>query len=264
MHLETLKLPDLRISDEADFRHVGLYGELKRALVRDGYRFLVPPRGSSATWSRVLLLNLTFWDTNEQGDVLASDEIYADVVMHVAWHHLARRALATARASAEALFVGESIASAFDLYLVGRLLGHSPDAAFLQTQVPAMADVAAEAGMSAEAFAALLDTVAGDPEQAFEDLRELLFDASLALFRCANSAQAAEALAAFDGHRFAALLHHYELSSWVLYARAYAPSAAGEPALDPAAHAIDAALRAAPGQALRWLEDRWLAEPASC
>ena len=253
MRLRSLALKELTITDERSLRHVGLYDELKQALHRDDYRFRVPD-GGAASWDRVLFLNLTFWDPAEQGDVLGSDVIPADVVTHVAWHHLARRALASAGASADALFLGEAIASAFDLYLIGRVLGHAPDAEILETQVPAMAEVAEAAGLDEEGFEALLESVAADPDRAFEDLRELLFDASTALVGCAGVDDAAAVLTRFDGHRFGPLLHHYELSNWILYARAHAPGAL---APDPAARAIDAALRSAP-VALEWLQAKWL------
>jgi len=252
--LPTRTLDDLRIDDEDSFRHIALYDALKQTLRRDGYRFRVA-EGSS--WDRVLFLNLTFWDPSEQGDVLVEPRLDADVVAHVAWHHLARAALGAAPPSAEALFLGESIASAFDLYLVGRLLGHAPDAQMLETQVPAMAEVAERAGLDEDGFEALLGEIAADPDRAFEDLRELLFDASSALVRCTGVADATLALAKFEAHRFAPLLHHYELSNWVLYARAHAPRAE---APDPAVQAIDQALRAAP-VALDWLERSWLNAP---
>jgi hypothetical protein len=62
-----------------------------------------------------------------------------------------------------------------------------------------------------------------------------------------------EALSAFDGHRFAALLHRYELSNWVLYARAY-----GDPTPDQRARAIDATLRSEK-LPLEWLAAEWVA-----
>jgi hypothetical protein len=262
----SLTLDELTIDDERSFRHVGLYDDLKQVLRRSGYRFRVAPAGSPASrWDRALFLNLTFWSASESGDVLVSDHIAADVVAHVAWHNLAQRALAAAggrmnegaRVTAEGLFLGESIASAFDLYLVGRLLGHAPDSEFLQTQVPAMADAAEAAGLSEEGFEALLDEVSRDPERAFEDLRELLFDAASALVRCSGIDDAAAALERFEAHRFAPLLHHYELSTWVLYARAYAevPARVGE--RDLGASEVDMALRGAP-VALDWLEERWV------
>lgn len=257
MRFRNLTLDELQIDDEKSFRHVGLYDELKQALRKNGYRFRVAPPGSpSARWDRALFLNLTFWDVSEAGDVLVDDHIAADVVAHVAWHDLARRALdaASPGASADGLFLGESIASAFDLYLVGRLLGHAPDAEFLATQVPAMADAAEAAGLSEDGFEALLQGISADPDRAFEDLRELLFDAASALVSSRGIDQAAEILERFENHRFAPLLHHYELSNWILYARAYAP---GRLAPDPAVRAIDAALRSA-GVALDWLESHWV------
>jgi hypothetical protein len=252
---DTVTLRELEIEDERSFQHVALYDALKRVLLRAGQRFKVPARGASgASWNRVVFLNLTFWSSEAPVDVLVDRTLPADVVTHVAWHHLARTALAGAALSADALFLGEAIASAFDLYLVGRLLGHAPDADFLQTQVPAMSEVAAEQGMLPEHFEALLQTVAEEPERAFEDVRQLLFDAATALVGATDVDAAASALGALDGRRFAPLLHHFELSNWILYARAYAPEAR---APVPAVRALDAALRSAP-VSLDWLEQRWV------
>jgi hypothetical protein len=221
-------------------------------LRRDGYRFRVP-EGTEASWDRVLFLNLTFWDPSEQGDVLPAASIPADVVTHVAWHHLSRRAFP--KPSADALFFGEAIASAFDLYLVGRLLGHAPESQFLETQVPAMAEVASSAGLSEDEFETLLQSIAADPERAFEDLRELLFDAGSALTSARGVNEAAAVLARYDAHRFGPLLHHYEMSNWVLYARAYASDALSP---DAGVRALDAALRTS-DNALDRLEREWLA-----
>lgn len=255
MRLRPVRLDDLAIEDEASFSHVGLYDELKRALRRDGFVFRVPEPGARfATWDRVLFLNLTFWSAGEPSDVLAERAIPADVVAHAAWHHLARLELAGTAPSADALFFGESIASAFDLYLVGRLLGHAPESSFLETQVPAMSDVAAAAGVDEDGFEALLESVSSDPERAFEDLRQLLFDAGTSLAGAKSVDEAAELASRFDDHRFAPLLHHYELSNWILYARAYAGSAL---APDERVRALDAELRRAPAS-VEWLADRWL------
>lgn len=260
MNIRKLTLDELTIDDERSFRHVGLYADLKGVLKRDGYRFLVPEGGAS--WDRVLFLNLTFWSPGEAADLLAGPSIAADVVAHVAWHHLATRALGLDGSAppAEGLLLAESIASAFDLFLVGRLLGHAPGSEFLETQVPAMAEAAEAAGLSEDGFEALLAEVARDPDRAFEDLRALLFDAASNLVRCGSILEAAEILDSFSGRRFAPILHHYELSTWILFARARG----GPLTPDPAARAVDEALRAAPA-ALDWLEARWVrgAAPAA-
>src|SRR5258708_28234233 len=121
---------ELTIEDEASFRHVGLYADLKEVLRRAKYTFRVLPGGRHARADRALLLNLTYWSAEAGGDILAESRVPADVVAHVAWHHLAARALASApRAplSVEALFLGESIASAFDVYLEGRSEEHTSE-----------------------------------------------------------------------------------------------------------------------------------------
>lgn len=255
-----LLVDELKIEDEESFRHVALYDDLKQVLRAAAYRFRVLPASLAGRWERALLLNLTFWGARGGGDVLAVGQLPADVVAHVAWHHLADRAVGGEPGAAPtpaALFLGEAIASAFDLYLVGRLLGHSPDSSFLETQVPAMAEAAETAGRTAAEFESLLAAIAGDPEGAFADLRELLFDAATALFAADTPEAGLAALDRLDGHRFAFLLHHYELSNWVLYARAHGrPSSVGEDRV----REMDLGLRSAP-VALDWLVRAWVAPP---
>jgi len=255
-------LDDLTITDEASFSHVAIYTRLKRVLHDAKYPFHVAAPGTQLSWDRATLLNLTFWSSDEGADVLCEDSIPADVVAHVAWHHLATAQLArlvpeAKAASADALFFGEAIASAFDLYLVGRLLRNVPDSDFIATQVSIMGEAAEQAGLSESQLETLLEAVALDPERAFEDLRSLLFDVSCALLGCRSAPQAQLALESFSGHRFEALLHHYQLSNWVLYARAYG---AADAAQERAVLELDKALRAAPA-ALDWLAEHWL--PAS-
>lgn len=250
-------LDELTLDDEASFRHVGLYADLKKVLRVGGYRFRVLPE-AAARWDHALLLSLTFWGDGS-GDVLVDDTLPADVVTHVAWHHLAAKELADpgTQPGAEALFLGEAIASAFDVYLVGRLLSRSPQAAFLETQVPAMVDAAEAAGVTEAEFGVLLQAIAADPDRAFEDLRQLLFDTTTALFACVDAQAALAVLVAADAHRFGCLLYRYELSNWVLYARAHAgPSLAP----DARVRGIDQALRQSP-VALDWLTVNWV-EPA--
>jgi hypothetical protein len=248
---ERRTVDELTIDDEPSFRHVAIYGDLKEILRRAKYPFRVLPKADEGRADRALLLNLTFWGADAGGDVLECDTLPADVVAHAAWHHLAAKALPGAPPSVDALFLGEAIASAFDVYLVGRLLGHAPSSTFLESQVPAMAEATASAGLDEDGFESMLESIAADPDQAFADLRALLFDATSALFACKSVEEAAGALAALDEHRFAALLHRYELSNWVLYARAY-----GDASADERARSIDARLR---GESpLEWLTREWL------
>jgi hypothetical protein len=255
--LTSFSLDQMTVDDEASFRHVAHYADLKKILRLQQYAFRVLPR-ALARWDHAVFLGLTYWQETA-GDVVLDRHVPADVLTHIAWHRLAAQALAVpdVAVSADALFFGEAIASAFDLYLVGRLLHHCPDSDFIATQVPAMAESADAAGRSPEEFAALLDAVVADPEQAFEDLRQLLFDAATGLLACADVDAALDVLASLDGHRFGPLLHRFELSNWLLYARAFAPHGL---APDAIVRALDQKLRAE-HVALDWLTTAWV-EPA--
>jgi hypothetical protein len=264
MGMRTLTLDELIIDDERSLGGVALYQRLKAALRRSGHRFQIPGAGEQASWDRVLFLNLTYWSGGEQGaDVLCDEHIPADVVAHVAWHALAGRELQRASGSsaapptAEALFFSEAIASGFDLYLVGRLLESQPESDFITTQLPPMSECAQEAGLSEEAFAALMTGVAGDPERAFEDLRALLWDAATALHACDGAAAAQAVLEGLASRRFAPLLHHYQLSNWILYGRAYAARGTADVEVDLGVRALDATLRRAP-VSLDWLAEHWI------
>jgi hypothetical protein len=258
MAFRAVGLDELIIDDDEVFDTLPLYAGLKRTLREAGHRFLIPRAGEQTSWDRALFLNLTYWSAEDGADVLCDEHVPADVVAHSAWHHVVAREV-TRRAgpgapSAAGLFLAESIASAFDLYLVGRLLPLAPQADFIVTQIPIMQEAAAEAGLAGPEFQALLEAICADPERAFEDLRTLLFDVTTALARCQGAVEAARAIEQHEGHRFAPLLHHYQLSNWILYARAYAEET---PARTQAVRQLDEALREAKG-AVNWLALNWL------
>jgi hypothetical protein len=261
MVLRSASLDEVTIDDERSVAHVALYGRLKQALRRSGHRFQMPAAGVKVSWDRVLFLNLTYFGGENGADVLCDDHIPADVVAHVAWHHVVARQLARSAGSrteptppsASALLFAESIASAFDLYLVGRLIDNAPDSDFIVTQVPLMAECAREAGVSETAFADLLQEVSRNPERAFEDMRVLLLDAATGLLPCRGAIEAQAVLEGFAGHRFERILHHFQLSNWILYARAYADPRGSDPAVAEA----DATLRRAP-ISLDWLDQNWI------
>jgi hypothetical protein len=264
MQFRPATLDELTIDDGAPLTGVAIYRRLETFLRGSEHRFLIPEAGQQASWDRALFLNLTYWNVEAGADLLCDDHIPADVVAHVAWHELATRQIARARAhtrdglraapSSAGLFFAESIASAFDLYLVGRLLPRAAESDFLATQVPLMAECADNAGLPEAGFAALLEAVTRAPERAFEDLRALLFDAATTLVACETATAAHAALEALAGHRFAPLLHHYQLSNWILYARAYG-ARSSEP--DELVRGLDRTLREAP-VSLDWLEQNWL------
>ncbi len=260
MRLRRLTVAQLTIRGERAFRSVEGYAALKRLLVTDKFLFRAPAEGSShAHYDRVLFLNLTYWHAADGNDVLVDGSIDADVLAHAAWHHATGKALATATApTAAAMFLGESIASAFDLYVVGRMLGKGKRTAYLDSQVPLFSEAALASGLSEAALAALFQRVSDAPEVAFEALRELLFDAATALSSCRDVDDAVRCFDRFATHPYSPFLHHFALSSWVLYARAHA----GPTVVDDPADAADRSLRASSAP-LTWLNEHWVVGAAA-
>lgn len=255
MKLEIATLPELEIEDERSLSHVAIYADLKRALIASRHPFAVPAqRGDVMSWDRAVFLNLTFYDPARPLDVLTDRRIAADVVAHVAWHVAAQRALAEEGGAPdrESALLAESVASAFDVYLVGRLIGHAPESSFLESQVPAMRDATEAAGLDERGFEAMIEHVAEDPEAAFEELRALIFDASGALLGAKGAIEAELALAELEGRKLYPLLHHYELSNWILAARSL-------PAGGARAATLHDALTQAGRGSLALLEREWLA-----
>lgn len=250
--LQAVPLRALGIDDEADFADLPHYAALRDLLLEADVVYRVPTAGSPlARWDRVLLLNLGFWSPGEPDDVLEGRAITADVVAHRAWHHLAHHELGAASGSVEGLMLGEAIASAFDVYMLGMLLRTRPDAQMLDSQVPAMTATLEEAGLAEPAIEAFFARFAAQPAQCFESLRQLLFEVGVALTGAQGAEAAAEVLLAFDAHPMAPLLHHFELATWSLYARAHAKG-------DGAAATELHAQLVAEHDALDWLVRHWL------
>lgn len=91
----------------------------------------------------MLFLNLTYWNS--------------------------RKALASGPApTAAALFLGESVASAFDLYVVGQLLRQGTKNAYLSSQVPALSAAALDSGVTEAALADAGPAALDDPAMAMD------------------------------------------------------------------------------------------------
>lgn len=251
----TVTLDALVIDDERAFSHMELFAPLARIVRDEGLTFRVAPPGTShATWARALFLNLTFWHGDDASDVLSERRIPADVVAHIAWHHLAKGALASSAPSAEAMLLGESVASAFDLYMLGTLLAAGQECDFLVSQMDAITTALEDAGYDERDAALRFEAAASDPASAFESLRALLFDVSTSLLEARSLDEATAVFDRFDAHPDAPLIHHYELSNWILHCKAYAK---GDERSAQKARDAHERLRAAESS-IAWLDERWL------
>lgn len=253
--LNRLPLSDVEIVDLDLYRHVAELEMLLAFAKNHDLTFAtVDEEGPAEDEAR--LLNLAFWHPGGVAEILDEPYLTADQLAHNAWHAAAEVALGPGAKTTEGLLLAEAVASAFDVYLVGRLVGHHPDAPFLESQVPAMRDAALAAGRSEEEVEALITRFVDAPETSFGQLWALLFDVSRALAKAEDAEAAAAVLRARRDAPLAPLLHHYELPTWILFARAYAEGSTAASVV-----AAEKAIRDA-DDPVRWLCDNWLSQPS--
>jgi hypothetical protein len=216
MMLRRVLVKHVRIDDDRAFQSMPLYADLKQHLWRRRAHVRVLQPGQH--WPRSQLLNLVHWGDGG-GDVLLAERMPADVLCHMAWHSVCEQTLGRAQ-TARAMLLGESVASAFDAYMIGFFLRRARMPASLQAHVEELMDDAASVA-SVKEVRGMLQCFAQDPAAAFGQLQHLLWRASLALLQARSASAAASSLARLDEHPFAMLLPHYALSTWVLYAKAY-------------------------------------------
>ncbi|MEM1032896.1 MAG: hypothetical protein AAGN82_21300 [Myxococcota bacterium] len=228
--LQRLAFGDIEVIDVERYRHVAEAARLLAAARALDLRFAMVEAGGPGE-DEARLINLAFWHPDGVAEVLDEPYLTLDQVAHNVWHVAAARALGEEATRVEGLLLAEAVASAFDVYLIGRLLGHEPEAPLLETQVPAMSDAAGAAGRSDAEVAAMFEGFAAAPEESFGQLTQLLFATGRALVDAPDPDAAAEVLRHSRTQPLGCLLHHYELPTWVLFARAYgteghAPAAA--------------------------------------
>ena len=79
-------LDQLHLEDEASFRLIGLYDDLKETLRRAGTTFRVLPAAWADRWDRALFLNLAFWGVDggvEERLADAADEDQREAAIEV-------------------------------------------------------------------------------------------------------------------------------------------------------------------------------------
>jgi len=249
--LNRVPLSEIELVDLDLYGHVAEIEMLLAFAKKQGITFATVDEDGPAE-DEARLLNLAFWHPGGVAEILDEPYLTADQLAHNTWHVAAEAALGDGAKTIAGLLLAEAVASAFDVYLVGRLVGHHPDAPFLESQVPAMRDAALAAGRSEAEIEALVTRFVDTPEASFGELWALLYDVSLALVRAGDADAAATILRERRDDPLAALLHHYELPTWVLFARAY-----GEGDTSPSVNAAETAIRNA-DDPVRWLRDHWL------
>lgn len=166
------------------------------------------------------LLNLSFWHPNHQTEYLDSKELTGDLLIHIACHQLIHLRFGSQDTAYRIL--GEVLASASDLYLVG-LFAQAVD----QEETEFLAETIEsfhfyyETYGSLTALESVLEQCIEHPFETFTSLALYLNEFVQALLFPA--AEMERVLADLSKSPFYPLVHHYHLANWVVSLRGSQP-----------------------------------------
>ena len=213
MKPEALALSDLAI-DEADaFRRAGI-DLLDAALpLLKNHRFIVTPGKGLAR-----LADLLNWRAGALCEHIDRRGVSADQVIHFAIHHVLDQNLEENHPGA--VLLAECLASASDLYLLGKLSQAGEETAFLSDTIESMCSYyemyAAEPDHLEQFFAAFLE----NPFETMVETACFLFHFGAAFLK---SEPDLAVLTRFSENARYPLVHHYNLTNWILTIRARFP-----------------------------------------
>lgn len=174
------------------------------------------------------LVNLLFWRAGERREYVDGSALYADQVIHLALHQLVDTLVS--RSHPRGSLFAECLASASDVYLLGKLMGGGEETDFLR-------DTLASFGTYYEMYAhgegdleRIIRQLRDDPFAAMTGLASFLEFFCLTLLESDTGEEARQKLLPLTTHRFYPLVHHYHTANWVLSLRNRFTGAAPPPA----------------------------------
>ena len=215
---EVLTIEALEVFEEDRFRRAGieLYDLAFGFLRRTGVQFRILPQGMGL--SRVV--NHLIWQADHHLEFLDGKIIHPDQVIHVATHCLLDRLWP--EAGPERLLLAETLASATDLYLLGKLMRAGEEATFLEDTLGSFDYYFELYGSTSPPLEELLQTIHDAPFRAMMDLSDYLFRFCLPFLRGTIDEQTLTR-SVEKNQPFYPLIHHYHVTNWILNLRARFP-----------------------------------------
>ena len=209
MNTNIVTLEEMAVVEEDAFRRAGLdlLGHSRRML--KDLRIARVPEGRGIA----RLVNLLQWDVGEHMEYLDGEVVAADQVVHFAMHHIWDQKLGSDH-PLKMLFA-ECMASASDIYLVGKLSHAGEETDFLADTLESFGSYF-EMYSSEEELEELVIQVVEEPFETMIEAARYLFELGSCLLEQVIDM---DKLILFQDHLFYPLAHHYNISNWVLTIR---------------------------------------------
>ncbi len=214
MNKEPRSIDRLQIAEAGRFGRAGVtLLEKAVALLRaEGTLFL--PLGNNGL-SR--LMNLLYWRAEAKREYVDGESVYADQVVHFALHQLVATRVSANHPRVD-LFA-ECLASAADVYLMGKLIQAGIESEFMQETLTSFGAYYEMYAQDERHFQRLLEQTGETPFTSMLELIDYLERFCLVLLKPGEADAAQAELLPMTAHFFYPLVHHYHVANWVLTLR---------------------------------------------
>lgn len=158
------------------------------------------------------IINLLSWSVNDRREYLDQPEVFADQVIHFAAHQVVAEVWG-AETPASMLFA-EAVASACDLYCLGKLSAAGVETEFMADTLASFADYYEQYAAEEEDYESVLERLLEGPHEAMAELAEFLYDTGAQLCRAKDEAEMAEVLIPLADEIWYPMLFHYQVVHW--------------------------------------------------
>lgn len=214
MKPEMTTLQELEIFEQDAFKRADIkLLDLSLHLLKD-HRMAVIPHSTGLA----RLVNLLHWDASENLEYLDGEGVLADQIIHFAVHHVMNRF--NQCNTAKGMLFAECMASAADVYLVGKLSQAGEETDFLQDTLESFSTYYEMYAVDETHLELMLSTILEQPFKAMMDLANYLFQFGSALL---GAQPDLEKLIQLQEHFSYPLVHHYNISNWILTIRSKFP-----------------------------------------
>jgi len=218
LKLRSLDLSRLPVYEaDADKRAcISLLPQARAILAANRTRAVIVPRAGLAR-----LLNLVHWDVATHLEYLDERAVYADQLCHFAAHQLIDALLGSR--DPYALLFAEAFASALDFYLLGKLIQAGEETGFLIETIESFTTYY-ELYDSEDQLELVLTRTGEAPFTLMAEVADYLFQCAILLMSKADPGEIMQALGWLAEGPLYPLVHHYNVSNWVLAIRVRCPA----------------------------------------
>ena len=231
MKIVEKRIEDLDIFEKDAFERAGLaiLTVAEHILAQSNTRFILLPESRGLA----RMVNLLQWQAGDHVEYLDGEGVFSDQVVHMAIHQALDREQGSA--TPHHMLFAEVLASASDMYLAGRLIQAGEETDFLADTLESLGSYYEMYAASPDQLTAFLQRLSDTPWETMVSLVDYLYTFCCPFLEKDRSIEHLSIPRSMEDHMFYPLVHHYNVTNWLLTINATFPKSSGQvPNLDMA------------------------------